>query len=179
MGSRATPVLATTPPHPPHGQTQAGSSSFLLPPPPEQQTPGPKRWKINAAIFDFLWRRRSVIRKSSGDIGTAAAYDVTRERRRRRRDEPEDDEEDDEEGGKSRKGSTCIPLPPTHPPERAARPPAGAELREEEICLDGRDSWHRGALDLLGRSFYGTLLLLVRVFADTPLVDLASLHTPS
>ena len=178
MGSRATPVLATTPPPPPHGQTQAGSSSFLLPPPPSNRPLDPKDGKSTRRFSIFC----GADDPSSGnhlEILAAAAYDVTRERRRRRRDEPEDDEEDDEEGGKSRKGSTCIPLPPTHPPERAARPPAGAELREEEICLDGRDSWHRGALDLLGRSFYGTLLLLVRVFADTPLVDLASLHTPS
>ena len=178
MGSRATPVLATPPPLPPHGQTQAGSSSFLLPPPPSNRPLDPKDGKSTRRFSIFC----GADDPSSGnhlEILAAAAYDVTRERRRRRRDEPEDDEEDDEEGGKSRKGSTCIPLPPTHPPERAARPPAGAELREEEICLDGRDSWHRGALDLLGRSFYGTLLLLVRVFADTPLVDLASLHTPS
>jgi len=179
MGSRATPVLATPPPplHT-HGQTQAGSLFFSS---PEQRTPGPldPGWKDGKST-----RRFSIFcgadDPSSGnhlEILAAAAYDVARERRRRRRDEPEDDDEDDEEGGKSRKG----PVSPSPRPTRrsALRGPPPERREEEEICLDGRDSWHRGALDLLGRSFYGTLLLLVRVFADTPLVDLASLHTPS
>ena len=175
----APPPCLLPPPPPLHtARPRLAPHLFSFPPPPSNRPLDPKDGKSTRRFSIFC----GADDPSSGnhlEILAAAAYDVTRERRRRRRDEPEDDEEDDEEGGKSRKGSTCIPLPPTHPPERAARPPAGAELREEEICLDGRDSWHRGALDLLGRSFYGTLLLLVRVFADTPLVDLASLHTPS
>ena len=179
MGSRATPVLATPPPPPPHGQTQAGSSSFLLSPPPPRAT-DPWTQKMENQRGDFRFSVAQTIRDPEiiwrywqQQLTTLLAKDVAGGETNRKTTTRTTKKEVSRERDR--------PVSPSPRPTRrsALRGPPPERREEEEICLDGRDSWHRGALDLLGRSFYGTLLLLVRVFADTPLVDLASLHTPS